>query len=93
MLTPNPPYMMISPGILFIFICSASETRGYISDWNGISMAAVKHKYIKPESLVFALVIPHAAKAETTTKRSTEKKVTIKVTKRLLQKSIATIAF
>ena len=39
--SPKPPYITTSPGKFFSPIPSKSESSGYITAWNGMSIAAV----------------------------------------------------
>ena len=60
---------------VFSPIFSNTLRSGYIRDWNGTSIAAVKQRNTMLERMVLLLTIAHAANEETITRSRMEKKV------------------
>ena len=68
--------MMIKPSRFFSWRFSIRLINGYMTAWNGTSMAAVNIKSRTLEKRVWFLTIIQAEREETTTKRATEVRVT-----------------
>ena len=66
-LIPNPPYMRIRPGVFLSPSLSISDTSGYITDWKGMSMAAVYAMKSIFATLESVLAIAHAANEDMST--------------------------
>ena len=91
-LKPKPPYMMIKPSRFFSCRFSIRLINGYMTAWNGTSMAAVNIKSRTLEKRVWFLTIIQAEREETTTKRATEVRVTRAVIAKAFQKLICSAA-
>ena len=79
MLSPKPPYIRISPKVFLSPSASIRFTSGYITDWNGISIAAVKQRNRKLLALVLFLTIIQAVRDDITTISATATTVMMSV--------------